>query len=342
MNQLPCEVVSDLLPSYVDGLTNEVTGRLVRQHLESCESCRARYAAMGAPETERPDDAREIDFLKKNRRKNRRVVLWSLAGAALLAAVILLLRAFVIGSATSSDSLACRAEVQDGTTLVLTGDIVDSIHVISGVRFRQEGGAVYVTVRTALSGVFRDSRLNRTYTAPQEITQVYVNGKLIWEDGVEISPLAARIFATRHDYVGDMPANRATADAIGIRDILGPFTNELKTSERPYCWTIVVQVEDGDWTEAMQSRDHAWAVNIGLVLLATVGNLDEVRFFFERDGSASDMVVTVDAVHSSVGLERMDAKELGRSAAGIQRLLDAVYWQRHADWDAMNGPGTGN
>jgi hypothetical protein len=336
MNQLPCEVVSDLLPSYVDGLTNEVTGKLMRQHLESCESCRARYAAMGAPETERPDDAREIDFLKKNRRKNRRVVLWSLAGAALLAAVILLLRAFVIGSATSSDSLACRAEVQDGTTLALTGDIVDSIHVISGVRFRQEGGAVYVTVRTALSGVFRDGRLNRTYTAPQEITQVYVNGKLIWEDGVEISPLAARIFATRHDYVGDMPANRATADAIGIGDILGPFTSTLETSERPYRWILEFPVEDVETARAMETRNYSWAVNIGQVLLAAVGNLDEVQFLFIGDGYEGDL--RVDAQHAGNGLEPPDIKVCGRSAAGIQRLLDAVYWQRMADWEVLNGP----
>lgn len=342
MNQLPCEVVRDLLPSYVDGLTSDMTTDLVRQHLDTCPACRARWTAMDAPEVEPAADTREIDFLKKNRRKNRRVVLWSAVGAALLVIALLLAHTFLIGSAAAPDALACRVTVEDGNRLTLTGDVVDSLHVVSSVRFRQEGGAVYVTVRTAMPGLRRSGSINKTYTAPQNITQVYVNGRIVWEDGVEISPLAARIFATRHAYVGDMHANRATADAIGIGEILGPFTNELKTSERPYRWTIVVQVGDGEWTEAMQSRDRAWAVRIGLVLLATVDNLDEVRFFFERDGSASDMVVTVDAVHSTVGPERLSPKELGCSAAGIQRLLDAEYWQRMADWDVMNGPGTGN
>ena len=38
--QLRCEIVQDLLPSYVDGLTSEVTTQAVNDHLASCKSCR--------------------------------------------------------------------------------------------------------------------------------------------------------------------------------------------------------------------------------------------------------------------------------------------------------------
>ena len=37
---LPCAVVRDLLPSYVEGLTEAETTAAVKNHLESCESCR--------------------------------------------------------------------------------------------------------------------------------------------------------------------------------------------------------------------------------------------------------------------------------------------------------------
>ncbi|MBQ6116116.1 MAG: DUF4825 domain-containing protein [Oscillospiraceae bacterium] len=339
MNQLPCEVVRDLLPSYVDGLTAETTNEMVRAHLESCADCRARLDAMRAPESTSSMDVKEIDFLKKNRRKNRRVVLWSLLGALALAAGILLLRAFGIGSAASPESLACKAEVQDGKTLVLTGDVVDSAHVISGVRFRQEeDGTVYATVRTAMAGLHHSGRLDSTYTAAREITRVCVNGRVIWEDGVEISPLAARIFATRHDYVGDMSANMATAEAVGIRDILGPFTSSLDTAQRPYRWTLEFPVEDGQRAQAVAWHTRSWASNIGLVLLAAVDNLDEVVFHWEGDGY--ELQLTVDETHAATGLGSpdLDPKVCGRSAAGIQRLLDAVYWQRRADWDLYNDP----
>ena len=340
MNHLPCEVVRDLLPSYVDGLTSDMTTNLVRQHLDTCPACRARWTAMGAPEVEPAADTREIDFLKKNRRRNRRVILWSALGAALVVIALLLAHAFLIGSAAAPDALACRVTVENGNRLTVTGDVVDSLHVVSSVRFRQDDGAVYITVRTAMPGLIHSGKIDSTYTAHREITQVYVNGRIIWEDGVEISPLAARIFATRHDYVGDMPANKATADAIGIGEILGPFTSSLETSERPYRWTLNIPVEDGEIARAMQSRNLSWSANIGRVLLATVGNLDEVLFLFEGDGY--ELSLTVDVRHAGNGLEPPDIKACGQSAAGIQRLLDAVYWQRMADWDVMNGPSAGN
>ena len=46
--KLPCAVVRDLLPLYAEKMTAEETGRLVEEHLEECEACRAALAGMGA------------------------------------------------------------------------------------------------------------------------------------------------------------------------------------------------------------------------------------------------------------------------------------------------------
>ena len=77
MNHLPCEVVRDLLPSYVDGLTSDATNALLEQHLEDCPDCKSVLDAMREPEG-RPVseiDQKELDFLKKNKRRNRRMIL---------------------------------------------------------------------------------------------------------------------------------------------------------------------------------------------------------------------------------------------------------------------------
>ena len=50
MQNLPCEVVRDLLPSYVDGLTSETTTALVEAHLDTCPDCRAALAVMREPD----------------------------------------------------------------------------------------------------------------------------------------------------------------------------------------------------------------------------------------------------------------------------------------------------
>ena len=38
-NKIPCEVVQDLLPLYVDGVTNEVTTNMVKEHIGECAEC---------------------------------------------------------------------------------------------------------------------------------------------------------------------------------------------------------------------------------------------------------------------------------------------------------------
>ena len=50
MNKIPCEVVRDLLPSYIDGLTSGTTNQIIEEHLEECDACREMLQAMRGPE----------------------------------------------------------------------------------------------------------------------------------------------------------------------------------------------------------------------------------------------------------------------------------------------------
>ena len=94
-NDLTCEVVQDLLPSYVDGLTSDVSNQAVEQHMKTCESCRKLYSEMREPmngedvseinDGQKADSKKssEIDYLKKIRKRNRMRIL-----AAVLIVVI--------------------------------------------------------------------------------------------------------------------------------------------------------------------------------------------------------------------------------------------------------------
>ena len=42
-DKLRCEIVQDLLPSYVDGLTSDETNEAIKDHLADCVSCRDMY-----------------------------------------------------------------------------------------------------------------------------------------------------------------------------------------------------------------------------------------------------------------------------------------------------------
>ena len=113
MTSITCAVVRDLLPSYVEGLTSQDTNALVGEHLSGCASCRdvlaTMRAEMGDTHELDGDEQHEIDFLRHNRRRNRRIVLGSALAAIITIGLVLALRAFLVGSATPAGSLATTA-----------------------------------------------------------------------------------------------------------------------------------------------------------------------------------------------------------------------------------------
>ena len=93
MKKLDCEIVRDLLPSYIDRLTSDKTTEAVTAHLNECEACRAAYREMTnsePPVVEQP----EIDYLKKvnhSRRRIRNVAIAAACGVLALGLIALLI-----------------------------------------------------------------------------------------------------------------------------------------------------------------------------------------------------------------------------------------------------------
>ena len=50
MSKIPCEVIRDLLPSYIDELTSDVTNKEIEAHVFECENCKKVLEQMSAPE----------------------------------------------------------------------------------------------------------------------------------------------------------------------------------------------------------------------------------------------------------------------------------------------------
>ena len=116
MSKVPCEVIQDLMPLYVDGLTNEVTDKVIEEHVENCDKCRKVLEMMrnGSDMEYVPDEneKQEIDFLKKNKKKNLRIILSSIGAAALIIAVVIFMRLYVVGQNIYGDWVLCNAKVK--------------------------------------------------------------------------------------------------------------------------------------------------------------------------------------------------------------------------------------
>lgn len=69
MEKMKCDIIQDLIPSYVDGLCSDATRECVEEHMKSCEECR-RMTALCREKgiADEQTDQRELDGLKKIRR----------------------------------------------------------------------------------------------------------------------------------------------------------------------------------------------------------------------------------------------------------------------------------
>ncbi|MBE7003320.1 MAG: DUF4825 domain-containing protein [Ruminococcaceae bacterium] len=316
MNDLPCEVVRDLLPSYVDGLTSEATNRLVDGHIETCAPCRAALDAMRAPEEKRPEgEHREIDYLKKNRRHNRKVVLWSLIGALALAMAVIFMRFFVVGEELHDGFILDDIQVTDGYRLSARIDCLDSARVVKAVYYEDEDGVVTLHARGVVASFLYGLGARVAYEAHTPIRQVRTAERVYWDDGEMIGKAVSDIFLTYHDYVGDMSANNRTAEAIGLRQMFGPYTNELRTSEEPYRWTITLQ---NDVSKKDRYRYEDSMKKSAYLMIAMVGNLKEVEFSYTVDGVPAHQTYTA---YDATTLLGQNVKDCAKSARCLSELM---------------------
>ena len=185
--RIPCGVIKDLLPSYIDRLTGEETDRIVEEHLSTCDECRSTFESMRAGDTvvaridEDTAQAKEIDFLKKNRKRNNRIILASVLTLLGVALITLFLRFFVIGGYEDSDSVICRVTV-DNNTVRVTGAARKEGLGISYISFEETSGVINMKVRTVPFSVFYNNEFTTGYEAGTDVKSVLFNGVVIWEE----------------------------------------------------------------------------------------------------------------------------------------------------------------
>lgn len=86
--ELPCEIVKDLLPLYVDGMISDVSKKSIEEHLEHCKDCTEMYQNMNfsLKEEKHPSEVEDVKrFLKKTKQM---YFIYGLGGLSFIAIVV--------------------------------------------------------------------------------------------------------------------------------------------------------------------------------------------------------------------------------------------------------------
>lgn len=132
---MKCEIIQDLLPSYIEKLTSLHSNEEIEKHLQTCESCLQSYHEMTAtanlnvPIVDK-EEVNKLNYFKKVKSKNIKIIVLSILSVIILAAALIGL--FVIGFPVSSKDVTIdyqktktRLEVhltlENGKDLVFSG-----------------------------------------------------------------------------------------------------------------------------------------------------------------------------------------------------------------------------
>ena len=175
---------------------------------------------------------------------------------------------------------------------------------------------VTVSVRAVKKNlIHRESYFVSEYTTKNDIKQVRIDSRIVWNDGEKISSVTSAVFATRHPYIGDMPKNGQTAGALQMAYHFGNYTNELQTTEEPYGWKFILE-DDIELFE--QEEKEIDMKSSAYILLAVIDNLGEVSYEYTVDGKPFTLSVSLEEASTFAGA---NIKEIGQDISRLQRLI---------------------
>jgi len=324
-DNLSCELVQDLLPSYVDGLTSKVTNQAVEKHVSACAACAEVLRQMRRPEQDMERMDGTIDYLKKVRRHHRRTILAVILCAFALLCSVIGIRSQVIGDASAGADLSITVT---GNKITVDGVIRSEgqsyLRTVFQERYEEgKEGVINLSIYTARRYNGRKTEFHAEYTAYGAVNGIYVNGVPVsyWRDGVRIDAQATQLFFARHPYIGDMPSNGRVSDALKIWESFGPFTNQLQTAETPYGWTLKLEYEISD-AGAEKALAQMKADACGM--LAAIDNLCYVTWEYRTSHGVEQYTITEAEATEAAGRE---IKSCAESPESIQALLETLGWE---------------
>ncbi|MDF2541036.1 MAG: anti-sigma factor [Herbinix sp.] len=322
-HRIPCQIVQDLLPLYVEELTSEFTNTEIKKHIEVCVECKSHYNDMkktihNENENNQEDLGKEINYLKKIKRNTNQKVFIGISIALLICITAIAIKLYVIGFPT--DSYYITYMDGDEENVNFGGALYDMSYTYKGYRTKmREDGKEEIVIYAALASFWRrDIAFNIDINRKDVKSELYINGNIVKPDGTVITKLANDLYHAKNKYIGDMASNGKIVSILGITNTLGNFKNSLQTSTEPYGWTL--EFVQGTSNSVMFDERMK---NYACVLIALIDNLGEVdwNYTVETEEAAIERSnnLTEKQCTDYVGVP---IKEFSESPEKVQDLLD--------------------
>ncbi|MGX8850805.1 DUF4825 domain-containing protein [Amedibacillus sp. YH-ame10] len=265
--KIPCTIIKDLLPNYIDNCTSEESNACIKEHLEGCESCKALYNEMKKPLPYEQQE--EIKFLKKIKKRNTNKIILAVFLTIVLCICGVLVKSFVIGSRTT-DLTISDIQLKNKTITAYVYPISTKDRIFD-MKLVSEGDEQFVSYQQVLPSVFHKNN----DVQPIEINIDDIEGYLLLgdfvfdKDGNVYNRMVYDLFKNRVPYVGDVSGVQKLI-SIAYSDIINTgYGLKLDTDKEPYSMTLTFDEEASYYDfEAMKS--------VANLVLASIDNCNKM------------------------------------------------------------------
>ena len=309
----------------------------MERHLADCPDCTRLRTDLAGETPPPPEEVKEVDYLKKVKRRGRRRVVAAVAVTVLVLTLGIAAKLFVIGEPASRESLSWTTSTKVPGQLDIGFYSDWSAAAFSHWNVTNENGIVRVSARKVLPSVFHDASEHWEHISLDGVREVWVADQLVWQGGVEIWEQINRVYQAKTPYVGNAPAVGQVVQSLRF-NLFGGYTMELQTSAVPYRLTL--RYSSPFTPEGMEGSTQDLFQDMEATLVA-IGNLDEIECAFQdEDGQPWSYVLTVEELNQalpqivSVYNERSQkdyplygsVKDYANSCANLQQLYEAMRW----------------
>ena len=324
-DNIPCALIEDLLPSYLEGLTSDQAAREIEKHLAQCGGCASKCRRMkerldGCAAENRRAAEKEINYLKKLKTRGRRKVVYGALFALFAVILAAFIKLFILGFPSAAYFLTYTNT--DAAQLHFGGAFYDSGAVYQNYRLlKKEDGTTEVVLYACLPSFWnRNGAFNLSLDLSELGDCVHINGTTVKKDGTVISKLANDLYSAKNLYLGDMTADGKLAQLLGLHNTLGDFENELQTANPPFGWTLTFQKSVSN-SAVFQEQ----AKKYSCVLMALIENLGEIRWDYtvelEDRAAKRSYAMTAEECSEYAGAP---IKEFAKSAEKVEELLERL------------------
>lgn len=280
--KLPCSIIREILPNYVDGCAGDEATQMVQEHLETCEECNALYEEMNQPLTksDKPDET--IDFLKKIKKRNRARIITAIIAMLFLGVISIFAKVYLVGS-VSSDIVTSDIRVAD-QKIEYTAYAGKPGYDIKDYTIKvNDKGQQYVEYKVAGTLFQKENMATKIVIPLKDIKDYITIGNVtVRKNGTICDERTVRIVDNRIPYIGDNSGVNNLIEIINFYKYADsstehrPYTIELKTDAEPYKLYI-------HYTDRVDSRYLAALKQDMKALLASIDNCD-VMIVDDSDG----------------------------------------------------------